>query len=107
MFYFEEQTVTLVQVLAHSKPVIYSKPSLPEQTSEEMERTRQFSLEVVDLLKHSPQCRMPFNKFIPSYHHHFSKQCRVSDYGFTKLIELFESIPDIVQVRHWAIVHVH
>ena len=69
-----------------------------EQTSDEVERTRQFSLEVIDLLKHSPQCRMPFNKFIPSYHHHFGKQCRVSDYGFTKLIELFESIPNILQV---------
>lgn len=41
---------------------------------------------------------MPFNKFIPAYHHHFGKQCRVSDYGFTKLIELFEAIPSVVDV---------
>lgn len=41
---------------------------------------------------------MFFNKFIPSYHHHFGYQCKVSDYGFTKLIELFEAIPDVVEV---------
>ncbi len=64
-----------------------------------MERTQKFAVEVIDLLKHSPQCRMPFNKFIPAYHHHFGKQCKVSDYGFTKLIELFEAIPNVVQVK--------
>ena len=70
-----------------------------EQTLDELERSRQFALEVVDLLKNSPQCLMPFNKFIPAYHHHFGKQCRVSDYGFSKLLELFESIPNIVDVK--------
>jgi meiosis arrest female protein 1 len=39
---------------------------------------------------------MPFSKFIPSYHHHFGKQCRVSDYGFSKLAELFEAIGDTI-----------
>lgn len=50
------------------------------------------------MLQHAPQCRMLFNKFVPSYHHHFGHQCRVSDYGFTKLIELFEAIPDVVKI---------
>ncbi len=66
----------------------------------EIERTKQFAVEVIDLLKHSPQCRMPFNKFIPAYHHHFGKQCKVAEYGFTKLIELFEAVPHIVQVTN-------
>ena len=70
-----------------------------EQSADEVERTKQLALEVIDLLKNSPQCQMPFNKFIPAYHHHFGKQCRVSDYGFTKLMELFEAIPDVVQVQ--------
>lgn len=70
-----------------------------EQTSEEIERTGQFAQEVVDLLRHSPSCRMPFNKFIPAYHHHFGRQCRVADYGFTKLIELFEAITHVVSVN--------
>lgn len=69
-----------------------------DQSPEEMERTKQFALEVVDLLKHNPQCRMPFNKFIPAYHHHFGRQCRVSDYGFSKLLDLFEAIPHVVDV---------
>ncbi|XP_059351299.1 meiosis regulator and mRNA stability factor 1-like isoform X2 [Daphnia carinata] len=69
-----------------------------EQTSDEVERTKQFALEVVELLKHAPQCKLDFAKFIPAYHHHFGRQCRVSDYGCQKLVELFESIPETVQV---------
>ncbi|KAG8181656.1 hypothetical protein JTE90_017014 [Oedothorax gibbosus] len=70
-----------------------------EQTVEEIERTKQFSAEVIELMKHTPHCTMCFNKFIPAYHHHFGKQCRVADYGFTKLIELFEAIPDVLEVK--------
>ena len=69
-----------------------------EQTPDEVERTHQFGAEVVELLRHSPQCKMQFNRFIPAYHHHFGRQCRVADYGFTKLIELFEAIPDLLEV---------
>jgi len=56
------------------------------------------SREMVDLLKTCPHCTMSFNRFIPAYHHHFGRQCRVADYGFTKLIDLLESLPNIVQV---------
>lgn len=38
------------------------------------------------------------NKFIPAYHHHFGRQCRVADYGYTKLVDLFEAIPHVIQV---------
>ena len=41
---------------------------------------------------------LPFKKFILAYHHYFGKQCRVYDYGFTKLLELFEAIPHVVDV---------
>jgi meiosis arrest female protein 1 len=57
-----------------------------------------FSRELVDLLKSQAGCRMPFHKFIPSYHHHFGRQCRVADYGYTKLKELFEALPHVVQI---------
>ncbi|KAL8579349.1 hypothetical protein ACOMHN_026714 [Nucella lapillus] len=69
-----------------------------DQTPEEVKRTEQFALELVDLLKHNPQCRMIFNRFIPAYHHHFGRQCRVADYGFTRLTDLFESIPQVVEI---------
>ena len=74
--------------------------SLPKriQTAEELERTEMFAIEVLDLLSQSPRCRLPFNKFIPTYHHHFSRQCRVADYGFTKLVDLLEAIPHVVKV---------
>nr|XP_020451946.1 meiosis arrest female protein 1 isoform X3 [Monopterus albus] len=69
-----------------------------ERTAEEIERTKQFGKEVVDLLRHQPHCRMSFSKFIPTYHHHFGRQCKLSYYGFTKLMELFEAIPDVLMV---------
>ncbi|KAF5395244.1 hypothetical protein PHET_03854 [Paragonimus heterotremus] len=74
--------------------------SLPKrvQTLEERERTELFSIEIADLLCQSPRCRLPFNKFIPSYHHHFSRQCRVADYGFTKLVDLLEAVPSVVKI---------
>ena len=69
-----------------------------EPTAEESERIKQFSLELVDLLKHSDLCRMPFARLVPSYHHHFGRQLRVSDYGHSKLQDLLESLTHIVEV---------
>ncbi|XP_051876783.1 meiosis regulator and mRNA stability factor 1 isoform X2 [Pristis pectinata] len=69
-----------------------------ERTPEEIERTKQFAKEVVDLLRHQSHYRMPFSKFIPTYHHHFGRQCKLAYYGFNKLMELFESIPEVLQV---------
>lgn len=60
----------------------------------------QFSREVIDLLKNQPSCVIPISNFIPSYHHHFAKQCRVSDYGYSKLIELLEAVPHVLQVKN-------
>lgn len=60
------------------------------------------SRELVDLLKTCTHCTMSFNRFIPAYHHHFGRQCRVADYGFTKLIDLLEALPNIVQVVNYT-----
>lgn len=57
-----------------------------------------FSRELVDLLKTAPHCQLPFGRFIPAYHHHFGRQCRVADYGYTKLVDLFSALPHVVQV---------
>ncbi|EZA49569.1 Limkain-b1 [Ooceraea biroi] len=91
-----ENTVVVTPIENGDKMIAIPKR---EQTAEEIERTKLFAKEVVELLQHAPQCRMLFNKFVPSYHHHFGHQCRVSDYGFTKLIELFEAIPDVVKIE--------
>jgi len=63
------------------------------------------SRELVDLLKTCTHCTMSFNRFIPAYHHHFGRQCRVADYGFTKLIDLLEALPNIVQVIYMLYSH--
>lgn len=57
-----------------------------------------FQLKVISLLRNAPQCAIPFNKFIPAYHHHFGRQCRLSDYGVTKLTELLSAVGDVVEV---------
>ncbi|MBN3320974.1 MARF1 factor, partial [Atractosteus spatula] len=88
---------TTISVTQQDSDLVISIPKR-ERTPEEIERTKQFAKEVVDLLRHQPHCRMPFNKFIPSYHHHFGRQCKLTYYGFTKLMELFEAIPDVLVV---------
>ncbi|XP_071478338.1 meiosis regulator and mRNA stability factor 1-like [Diadema antillarum] len=70
-----------------------------EQTDEERIRTRKFSREIVDLLSRQPRCRITFSKFIPAYHHHFGRQCRVGEYGFNKLAELLGALPEVVQIE--------
>ncbi|KAK4876067.1 hypothetical protein RN001_012489 [Aquatica leii] len=69
-----------------------------EQTVEEIKRTKKFIAEVKEILRHFPYCKMPLNKFLPSYHHYFEREFKVTDYGFTKLIELFEAIPETVEI---------
>ncbi|KAJ8976619.1 hypothetical protein NQ317_017449 [Molorchus minor] len=83
-------------VIAKNDDGLYISVPKREQTAEEIMRTKQYAAEVIDLLRHSPYYTMLFNKFVPAYHHHFGHQCKVSDYGFTKLIELFEAIPDVI-----------
>jgi len=89
---------TVVVTTQEDGDLIISIPKR-EQTPEEIEKTKQFAGEVVELLRHAPECSMMFNKFIPAYHHHYGHQCRVADYGFTKLIELFEAIPHVAKVE--------
>lgn len=54
-------------------------------------------------MKNQPYCLMPVTKFIPAYHHHFAKQCRVSDYGYSKLLELLEAVPHVLQVGGFVV----
>lgn len=58
----------------------------------------QVSREIIELIKLSPKATLKFSRFIPAYHNHFGKQCRVADYGYTKLIDLFEALSSVVQV---------
>ncbi|XP_065358412.1 meiosis regulator and mRNA stability factor 1 [Calliphora vicina] len=76
---------------AGSSNQLYSKNSISDPLY-------QISREVIELVKMSPKATMKFNRFIPAYHNHFGKQCRVADYGYTKLIELFEALSAVVQI---------
>jgi len=70
-----------------------------EQTQVEIERTRIFANECKELLQHAPNCRLSFDKFTSTYQQHFSgRQCKVADYGFAKLIELFEAISLTIEI---------
>uniref|UniRef100_A0A182MZE3 HTH OST-type domain-containing protein n=1 Tax=Anopheles dirus TaxID=7168 RepID=A0A182MZE3_9DIPT len=82
---------------------------MPKSPSNEF--LQQISREVVELIKMSPKSTMKFTRFIPAYHNHFGKQCRVADYGYTRLIELIEALAPVVQVmgdgenRHITLTH--
>lgn len=54
--------------------------------------------QVVELLSKQPDFAIEFPRFIPLYHHQYRKQVRVADFGFTKLIDLFDAIPHIAKV---------
>lgn len=41
---------------------------------------------------------MKFSKFIPAYHVQYGEQCKLANYGCTKLVDLFEHISHIVEV---------
>lgn len=81
----------------HAEPCGRSSPMLSQQMA-------QISREICDLLRQSSHCCLPASKFIPSYHHHFGRQCRVADYGYTKLAELFEALPHVLQVGDSSVV---
>jgi meiosis arrest female protein 1 len=71
-----------------------------ERNSEQIKRTNYFGTEVIRLLSTISNFELTFSKFIPSYHHYYNKQCRVLDYGFTKLIELLEELsPEYIEME--------
>lgn len=71
-----------------------------DMCAEVQQRLQQFSREVLDLLKNQgSHCRLPVSKFVSAYHQYFSRQCRVADYGFSKIIDLLSAVPKSVQVR--------
>ncbi|XP_072932051.1 meiosis regulator and mRNA stability factor 1 isoform X2 [Epargyreus clarus] len=57
-----------------------------------------FERELIDLLRTAPRCSIPFSKLIPAFHHHFGRQCRVADYGFTKLPDLLAALGNAIVV---------
>lgn len=71
-----------------------------ERSEKEIKRTKYFIWDVIELLSSmAPTYSVPFSKFIPSYHYYFNRQCKVSIFGFSKLIDLFESIsPEVVEI---------
>ena len=73
-----------------------------ERSADHKRRTVIFEQEVIELLNKSKEVvnfQLTFSKFIPCYHRYFNKQCRVSDYGFVKLIELLEELsPKVVEI---------
>jgi hypothetical protein len=50
------------------------------------------------MFRHQQDFNIPFQRFIPMYHHHFGYQCRVQLYGCLRLIDLLEEIPHVVQI---------
>ena len=68
------------------------------QMDEERLCMSRLSYDIIDMLQHNERFSIQFNKFVPLYHHHFGRQCKLSNYGFNKLIELLEAMPETVHV---------
>lgn len=99
----------LLEGLRHNNSIVVSTSKQNEndtilfiqkrkQSNYELEKTAIFAGEVVDLLRNSPQYAVLFKKFVRSYHYHLGYQCRLSDYGFSKLTELLEAISGVVDM---------
>ena len=71
-----------------------------QNRDEEVSMTRKFAKECTDLLGNVPGSWLLFERFMPAYLKYFKRQCRVADYGFTKLIEMFEAIPNTVKITY-------
>lgn len=69
------------------------------KSTEETENIKRFAADVIQLLKHCPHYRVSFGCFMVSFKQHFGRECRLSDYGCTKLTELLEAIPHVIRVR--------
>jgi meiosis arrest female protein 1 len=69
-----------------------------EQTDVEKFATQIFADDIINMFRHQQDFNIPFQRFIPMYHHHFGYQCRVQLYGCLRLIDLLEEIPHIVQI---------
>ena len=91
-----------------------------ERTELEIYATSNFEKDVVDMLRILPDFSIPFQKFIPSYQyvktcpcelisilsaiefsHHFGYQCKVQNYGFSRLIDLLEELTEVVKVKRF------
>jgi hypothetical protein len=68
------------------------------QDDEEIKCTSRLSVDIVDMLRDKTRFAVQFAKFIPVFHHHFGRQCKLSNYGFAKLIELVDAMPNTVRL---------
>eukprot|EP00118_Oscarella_pearsei_P023190 m.274242 g.274242 ORF g.274242 m.274242 type:complete len:706 (+) comp40584_c0_seq28:3059-5176(+) len=57
-----------------------------------------FAHKAVQVLKQSPECRLPFCKFVPAFQKTVGYQCKVADYGCAKLMELFRQVSQDLKV---------
>lgn len=59
---------------------------------------KELSREVMELVSKQEQCSLPLHQFIPAFHRHFGRQCRLADYGCTRLLDLLAAIGHIVEI---------
>ena len=76
------------------------------QMTEEAMKLRKFTEEAKELLESIPERRLDLTEFMAAYQRYFGRQCRVSSYGFNKLSQLLDAIPEAVErdreARGWG-----
>lgn len=58
----------------------------------------QFAHLVIDMLKSVSKCILPITKFNCEFYRKYGRQCRVADYGYSRLVDLLEAIPHVIQI---------
>ena len=114
MFQAIPETVQVIYPLTHEARIavrLIGKEKHPDETSSSVEdgwdetedkseliTLQQFSRQCIDLLNHNPEGEIFISNFVPKYHQYFGWECKLSSYGFTKLVKLLAAIPDTVTV---------
>lgn len=92
----------MTEYTTNVKDDMYDRMCIPKKQppAAEVEKGSNIAAQLIELLKHSSQYTVLLEKFSGSYHHHFGYPFRLSDYGFTKLIDLIGDFQGIVEVRN-------
>lgn len=69
-----------------------------EEEESQQSRIKKFAYEVIEMFKTVPRCIMSASKFYSEFQKKYGRHFRVADYGYTKIVELFEAIPHVLQI---------
>ncbi len=68
------------------------------------EAVERFKRECIKVLSNLPDQRVEFNRFPAVYQREMGEQLLLAAFGAKKLVQLFQAIPEVVQVTLWTVI---